>query len=126
MKDRIKKVREQNGMSSTKFAEALKTSVATISYYESGKRTPSDAVLNLISEKFHVSYAWLKNGEGPMEDPLPDDAALDRLTETYRALPERLMAMVDVLASMDPEWYKTLDAAFEELEKRKKQQGGVG
>ena len=61
-----------------------------------------------------------------MEDPLPDDAALDRLTETYRALPERLMAMVDVLASMDPEWYKTLDAAFEELEKRKKQKGGVG
>ena len=118
MKDRIKQVREKNGLSLTKFTDSLKTSVATISRYEAGVRVPSDAILNLICQTYHVSYAWLKDGTGPMEDPLPDDAALDKLTETYRNLPDRLRAMVDILASMDPEWYKTLDAAFEEIDKR--------
>lgn len=123
MKERIKKIREDNGLSLTRFAESLKTSVATISRYESGERIPSDAVLNLICQKYHVSYAWLKTGEGPMEDPLPDDAALDMLTETYQSLPERLRSLVDALCSMDPEWWKTLDSALEEIERRKKERG---
>lgn len=123
MKERIKKVREVNGLSLTRFAESLKTSVATISRYESGERIPSDAVLNLICQKYRISYAWLKTGEGPMEDPLPDDAALDMLTETYQSLPERLRSLVDALCSMDPEWWKTLDSALEEIERRKKERG---
>ncbi len=123
MKDRIKKVRELNGLSSTKFAESLKTSVATISYYESGKRTPSDAVLNLISEKYGISFAWLKTGEGPMEDPMADDESLSRLEETYRSLPDRLRSLVDALCKMDEAWYKTLDDALDEIERRQKERG---
>lgn len=119
MKDRIRKVRETNKMSLTKFADALQTSLSAVSRYESGDRIPSDAVLKLISKEFNISYAWLKTGEGPMEEPLPEDDALDRLTETYRSLPERLRIMVDALAMMDSEWYKVLDEAFEELERRK-------
>jgi len=119
MKDRIRKVREDNGLSLTKFAAVLKTSVAAISRYESGDRVPSDALLNSISREFHISYAWLKTGEGPMEDPMPDDDKLNRLTETYRSLPDRLKSLVDALAQMDPEWYKTLDEAFAEIERRK-------
>lgn len=120
MKDRIKQVREYNGLNRTKFADSLKTSVATISRYESGERIPSDAVLNLICQKYGVSYAWLKTGEGPMED-LPDDTISDKLTETYRSLPDRLRMLVDALIEMDPEWYKTLDAAFAEIERRHKE-----
>lgn len=126
MNERIKAIRKRSQLTQTEFGDRIGATRAMIASYEGGAVVPADSILKLISKEFNVSYAWLKNGEGPMEDPLPDDAALDRLTETYRALPERLMAMVDVLASMDPEWYKTLDAAFEELERRKKQQGGVG
>ena len=119
MKDRIKAVREANNMSLTRFAEKLKTSVATISRYESGDRIPSDASLKLISKEFNVSYAWLKNGEGPMDD-ISDDSSILRVIETYQSLPDRLRALVDALATMDPEWYKTLDEAFAEIERRKK------
>lgn len=119
MKDRIRKVRESNGLTLTKFAEVLKTSVATISYYESGKRVPSDAVLNLISEKFHISYAWLKTGTGPMDDPLPESEALGKIKQTYSSLPDRLKSLVDALAEMTPDWYKILDDAFAEIERRK-------
>jgi transcriptional regulator with XRE-family HTH domain len=120
MKDRIKKVREVSGLNLTRFADALKTSVATVSRYESGERIPSDAVVNLICQKFGVSYAWLKTGEGPMEDPLLDDAAAGKILDSYRNMPERLRMLVDALVEMDPEWWKTLDAAFAEIERRKK------
>lgn len=123
MKDRIKQIRESNGLNLTKFADALKTSVATISRYESGERIPSDAVLNLICQKFNVSYAWLKTGEGPMMDPEPDDSTIDLMAETYSSLPDRLRSLVDALIRMDPEWYKTLDEAFEEIERRKRERG---
>lgn len=119
MKDRIKAVREANNMNRTRFAEKLNTSVAAISRYESGDRIPSDAILKLISKEFNVSFAWLKTGEGPMED-ISDDSSIMRVIETYQALPDRLRSLVDALAEMDPEWYKTLDEAFAELERRKR------
>lgn len=121
MKERIRMVREKSGLSLTKFAETLKTSVATVSRYESGDRTPSDALLNLMCQKFNISYAWLKTGEGPMEDPAAEVSVMDKLAETYRSLPDRLRSLVDALCEMDPEWYQTLDAAFAEIERRKKE-----
>lgn len=120
MKDRIRKVREANGLSLTRFADALKTSVAAISRYESGERIPSDAVVNLICRTFGISYAWLKTGEGPMEDPVLDDAVADKILNTYQSMPDRLRMLVDALVEMDPEWWKTLDAAFAEIERRKR------
>ena len=118
MKDRIKAVREQNNLSLTKFADRLGLTVSTVSCYESGKRVPTNSVLTAISKEFHVSLAWLKTGEGEMMDALPDDDIIAKLATTYKNLPERLKIMIDVLADMDPEWYKTLDVAFEEIERR--------
>lgn len=120
MKDRIRKVREANGLNLTRFADALKTSVAAVSRYESGERIPSDAVVNLICQTFGISYAWLKTGEGPMEDPVLDDAVADKILNTYQSMPDRLRMLVDALVEMDPEWWKTLDAAFAEIERRKR------
>lgn len=123
MKDRIKQVREARGLNLTRFADALKTSVATVSRYESGERIPSDAVLNLICQKFGISYAWLKTGDGPMEDPVLDETTTGKILDSYQNMPDRLRMLVDALVEMDPEWWKTLDAAFAEIERRK---GGGG
>ena len=78
----------------------------------------------LISEKFNVSYAWIKTGNGPMKDET-ETSATDQLIETYSNLPDRLRSLVDALAAMDPEWYKTLDEAFERIERRKKENRGA-
>ena len=123
MKDRIKMVREAQGLNRTRFAESLGLTVASVSFYESGKRVPTNAVLTLICEKYGISYAWLKNGEGPMEDPMPDEAVIGKVIDSYQSLPDRLRMLVDALVEMDPEWWKTLDAAFAEIERRKR--GGV-
>lgn len=120
MKERIKMVRELNGLSLTRFADVLGLTVSAVSLYESGKREPSNAVLTSISKTFGISYAWLKTGEGPMDDPLPDDAVIGKVIDSYQNLPERLRMLVDALVEMDPEWWKTLDAAFAEIERRKR------
>lgn len=123
MKERIKQVREQNGLNLTRFAEVLGLTVSAVSLYENGKREPSNAVLTSISKTFGVSLAWLKTGEGPMEDPVLDDAVADKILNSYQNMPDRLRMLVDALVEMDPEWWKTLDAAFAEIERRKR--GGV-
>ena len=119
MKERIKQVREQNGLSLTRFADVLGLTVSAVSLYESGKREPSNAVLTSISKTFGVSFAWLKTGDGPMEDPMMDEAVSGKIIDSYRNLPDRLRMLVDALVEMDPEWWKTLDAAFAEIERRK-------
>ena len=120
MKERIKQVREQNGLNLTRFAEVLGLTVSAVSLYENGKREPSNAVLTSISKTFGVSLAWLKTGEGPMEDPVLDDAVADKILNSYQNMPDRLRMLVDALVEMDPEWWKTLDAAFAEIERRKR------
>lgn len=119
MNERIKQVRKNLNLTQTEFGSRIGATRAMIASYEGGAVVPSDSILKLISMEFGVSYAWLKTGEGPMEDPMPNDDKLDRLTETYRSLPDRLKSLVDALAQMDPEWYKTLDEAFAEIERRK-------
>lgn len=120
MNERIKAVRKNAKLTQTEFGETIGATRAMIASYEGGAVIPSDMVLKVISKEFGVSYAWLKTGEGPMMDPLPDEDSIRRLTDTYMSLPERLKTLVDALAEMDPEWYRTLDEAFEEIEKRRK------
>lgn len=120
MKERLKMAREHSGLNKTKFAEKLGLTVSTVSLYESGNRVPADSTLKLISKEFSISYDWLKTGEGPMEIPQADDGSLSRVIESYQNLPENLQMMIDALAEMDPEWWKTLDIAFEEIKRRRK------
>lgn len=119
MKDRIKALRKARKLNQTEFGDMIGATQAMVTSYETGRVIPSDAMLKLISKEFNVSYAWLKNGEGPMDD-ISDDSSILRVIETYQSLPDRLRALVDALATMDPEWYKTLDEAFAEIERRKK------
>ncbi len=123
MKDRIRLVRKQSGLNQTDFGMRIGATQAMLTSYETGRVIPADTVLKLISKEFSVSYAWLKTGEGPMEDPMADEASLDRLTETYHSLPDRLRNLVDALCKMDPEWYRTLDDALAEIDRRKSERG---
>lgn len=120
MKDRIRSVRKKSGLNQTEFGNRIGATQAMLTSYETGRVIPSDTVLKLICKEFSVSYAWLKTGEGPMEDPVAEISIADKLTETYQSLPDRLKSLVDALCEMDPEWWRKLDAAFAEIERRKK------
>lgn len=124
MNERIKMIRKNAGLTQSEFADRIEASRDKIASYETGRVIPPDTTLKLISNEFSVSYSWLKTGEGPMDDPSPDRGTLDKLTDVYTDLPERVKMLVDVLVDMDPEWWKTLDDAFAELERRRKEKEG--
>lgn len=120
MNDRIKAVRKNARLTQTEFGEKIGATRAMIASYEGGAVVPSDTVLKLISKEFCVSYDWLKTGAGEMIDKTMDVSAIKRLADTYLSLQDRLQLLVDALIETDPEWYKTLDAALAEIERRHK------
>lgn len=120
MNERIKATRKASGLTQSEFAERIGASRDKMASYETGRVVPSDTVLKMISREFSVSFAWLKTGEGPMDDPVVDDAVETKILNSYQNMPDRLRMLVDALVEMDPEWWKTLDAAFAEIERRKR------
>lgn len=120
MKDRIKTVRKKAGLTQTEFAERIGATRAMIASYEGAAVVPADTVLKLISREFSVSYDWLKTGTGPMEVPKAEGENFAKIIEAYQSLPDRLRMLVDALVEMDPEWYKTLDTALAEIERKRK------
>lgn len=123
MNERIKATRKASGLTQSEFAERIGASRDKMASYETGRVVPSDTVLKMISREFSVSFAWLKTGEGPMDDPVVDDAVETKILNSYQNMPDRLRMLVDALVEMDPEWWKKLDAAFAEIERRKGEGG---
>lgn len=68
MKNRIKQIRNSNPnwKNQDLFASFLGIPKANLSSYETGRRTPTDAVIQLICEKCSVNEEWLRNGTGEM------------------------------------------------------------
>lgn len=66
MKDRLKEVRKLSpyGKNQESFANYLGISQSNLASYETGRRTPSDAVVQLICQKCGVCEEWLRTGEG--------------------------------------------------------------
>lgn len=88
MKDRIKEIREKNpnGKNQKTFAEYLGISPANLASYETGRRTPTDAVIQLICQKCDVNEDWLRNGTGnPFIEKTKDEQIAELLGEIQKS-----------------------------------------
>ena len=79
MNVRIKEVRIHNCMTQQEFADKLGINRSNIANYESGTRTPVDAVVSLICRTFGVSESWLRTGEGEMFVPMTREEEIAQL-----------------------------------------------
>ena len=76
MHERIKKIRKYRSLTQQEFADRLGITRNNIAGYETGKRSPSDAVISLICTKFGVNEDWLRTGAGGDDNmflPEPED-----------------------------------------------------
>lgn len=64
MNERIKYLRKKLDMTQQEFANRLGVARNNIAGYETGKRSPSNAVISLICREFKVNEVWLRTGEG--------------------------------------------------------------
>lgn len=75
MNERIKALRKALNLNQTEFAERIGLKQSAIAGYETGTRTPIDAILNSIAKEYGVNIDWLKNGDGDMFSPHRDELA---------------------------------------------------
>lgn len=66
MEERLKTLRKELGLTQQAFSDRLGIQRSTYSKYELGTNIPTDAAINLICDRFHVSESWLRTGEGEM------------------------------------------------------------
>lgn len=108
MKDRIKKIRKDLNMNQTEFGEAIGTSLAAYSKYETGKVIPDKTTRMLICSKFNVSETWLETGEGlPYKEGL-----IPALVHALRQMPD-VQAMLEAkLPYVSDETFQKMNEAF--------------
>ena len=95
---RIGMILEKNNCKKVVFAERLKIDQSYVSQLVSGKRSPSERLLESICREFNVNRTWLETGEGEMLEETTS-RTLDRIRERYGAS-DIFRAMLDVYATM--------------------------
>lgn len=66
MKNRIRELRKELGLTQSEFGSHLGVKGNTVTGYESGTRVPSDAIIFSICREFDVNEDWLRTGSGDM------------------------------------------------------------
>lgn len=64
--ERIKYIRKELGLTLEKFGDRIGTKKSTMSAIENGRNSVTEQMIKSICREFHVSYAWLTNGDGDM------------------------------------------------------------
>ena len=72
IKDRIRFLRKDLGLTQTEFAAKLFVSMDSISLIERGVNNPASRTVEQICQEFNVNKEWLLTGEGEMYS-LPED-----------------------------------------------------
>lgn len=82
MKNRIKEIRKDQGLTQIEFGEKLGLKGNTITTYENGTRVPSEAAIVAICRTYSINRKWLETGEGEMYVE-SDQAMIDRIVARY-------------------------------------------
>jgi len=110
MKDRIVKLMDQEGFSSSRFADEIGIQRAVMSHITTGRYNPSLDVINKILERFpYVNPDWLMRGQGNMRrnDTTSAAAPIDKLPDLFTPA-----------APIPPEKKKTADIRQETVPKQ--------
>lgn len=117
VKDRLKALRKELGLTQEKFAERLSMKRNSIANYEIGRNEPIDAVIALICREFNVSEAWLRTGDGDMFLPVSRSTDIARLTK--RLLDEESSSFknrfISMLSNLSEEEWELLERKVKEL-----------
>ena len=111
--ERIKEVRESQGLTQQEFADRLGTKRSNIGSYETDKRTPSAVAIATICREFHINEAWLRSGVGEMKTDMTLNEELSlAFGDVLATAPDKRSVIVSVLLSQPPElWDRIADLA---------------
>lgn len=114
MNERIKKLRKQLGLTQTAFGAKIGIRGNTVTNYETGLRTPSEAVVKSICREFGVEYIWLTEGVGEMFSE-SDDALLDLIDQIMSGESEFAKNVFRGFAKFDTRDWQDLERLIDKL-----------
>lgn len=116
MKDRIKEIRKNKGLTQSAFADILGIKGNTITSYETGTRVPSDAIIKSICREFDVNEDWLRNGEGEMLiKKTRNQEIAEFMGDILKGEPDFRRRLIAVLARMTPDEWEMLERKIKEI-----------
>ena len=105
MKDRIRKIRKEAGLTQSQFGAIIGVAQTTIAGYENGSREVPNSAIVSICREFGINDKWLRTGEGPMKEQ----------SLIYRGIPPEFAPLVGKFLSLDPETQTKLLSVAEQL-----------
>ena len=115
MNERIRLLRKELGLNQSDFGNKIGVKQGTVAGYESGARTPLDAVVSSICREFDVNEEWLRTGEGEMFEQMTEQQKL--LKYTGMLLKDKDSAIVDAIQSFIVTYEQLDDTSKATLEK---------
>ena len=123
MKNRIKQIRNSNPnwKNQDLFASFLGIPKANLSSYETGRRTPTDAVIQLICEKCSVNEEWLRNGTGEMFQPENKNDEISKLFGNVLRSSDNdfKYRLINALAKLDDSGWDNLEKLLDTIYEKK-------
>jgi len=107
VKDRIKQVRTEMGLTQDEFASRIGIGKSSVSLLESGRNNPSPQTIQLICQQFGVRKDWLLEGTGPMKLPAAEDDAI--IDEVLAGDDDFVKAVIRGIAKTPGGWEKMRD-----------------
>ena len=115
MNERIRLLRKELGLNQSHFGTKIGVKQGTVAGYESGARTPLDAVVSSICREFDVNEEWLRTGEGEMFEQMTEQQKL--LKYTGMLLKDKDSAIVNAIQSFIITYEQLDDTSKATLEK---------
>lgn len=115
MNERIRLLRKELGLNQSDFGNKIGVKQGTVAGYESGARTPLDAVVSSICREFDVNEEWLRTGEGEMFEQMTEQQKL--LKYTGMLLKDKDSAIVNAIQSFIVTYEQLDDTGKATLEK---------
>lgn len=121
MKDRIKGIRNSRNLTQQAFADKLQIPRNNIAGYETGKRSPSDAVVSLICREFNVNEEWLRTGNGEMFKELDREQEIALMVSTlFKEESESFkFRFIKALCNMNDAGWEVLESFIDEVTNKK-------
>lgn len=121
MKDRIRQLRKELKLTQSEFGERIGVKANTVTGYESGVRSPSDAIVVSICREFGVNEVWLRTGEGePFQEETREEQILRAAAQTIRSSNEFRKQLAFWLAQLDESDWVELEKIYRKLAEQKK------
>ena len=120
MKERIKEVRKSARMTQVEFGEKLGVKGNTVTNYETGLRTPTDAVIRSICREFNVNEEWLRTGTGEMFIQKTKDEEISEMLADVQKLEddEFKHRLISALAQLDENGWDCLEKLIDSIAKK--------